>query len=277
MRLFPRKVGNAREDAPWRRTPLPKSELILRNLRNGCAPSPLLSAPFVNDLSLFRVDWLHCVDQGVALDWFGSVMWFLLSDSKYYGGRSRAERLDNMWSSIQAYYDRNKTDDRLHKLTLLMIKKKSRRSAPKLKAMAGVCRSLEGWVWEECNKLLSGGSDLEQAILEATNHLHGCYEALRKTVIFRRDAMTTHGKRFVLLYDALAQRRPAFFRCKPKLHLFVHLTEESDPKANWTYRDEDFGGTASRISRRRGAPMSTKAFSANVLDRFRMEPLVRVL
>jgi hypothetical protein len=203
-------------------------------------------------------------------------MWFLLSDSKYYGGGNRAERLNRMWSSIQAYYDRNKTGDRLHKLTLLMIKKASRRSAPKLKAMAGVRRALEGWAWEECNRLFSGGSELEQTTLAATNHLHNCYEALRKTVIFRRDTMTTNGKRFVLLYDALTQRHPAFFRCKPKLHLFVHLTQESDPKANWTYRDEDFGGTVSRISRRRGAPMTRKAFFANVMDRFRMEPLVRV-
>eukprot|EP00959_Pyramimonas_sp_CCMP1952_P043433 908307-Pyramimonas_sp.AAC.1 len=67
--------------------------------------------------------------------------------------------------------------------------------------------------------------------------------------------MATNGKRFAPLHDALAQRHLAIFRCKPKL--------QSDPKANWTHRDEDFGGAASGISRRRGAPMTTKAFSAN--------------
>ncbi len=113
---------------------------------------------------------------------------------------------------------------------------------------------------EECEKLLPGGSALETTILEGTRHLQACYECLRKTVIFRRHLMADRGVKFVLLYDTLATQLPRLFRCKPKLHFFLHLIEESDPKANWTYRDEDWGGTASRVSGRRGGYADHEVF-----------------
>ena len=269
-------MKDAREQAPWRSTTRTLKDLLLDNFAAGIVPTPILGFPGVRDLSIFRVDWLHAVDQGVGLDWFGAVMWFLISSTKFYAGASREERLRAMWRSINIWYDSHRVADRLHKLTLLMLKKDKSTSMPKLKCMAGVCRALEGWVHDECNKLLDASDGVEGAILHASNHFHECFELLRRSTIYRKDLMMESGRKFVLLYASLAEKLPRIFRCKPKVHLFLHLIQESDPKRTWTYRDEDWGGTASRLSRRRGARMGTKPFSSNTLDRFRMEPMIRI-
>ena len=64
------------------------------------------------------------------------------------------------------------------------------------------------------------------------------------------------GKQFLLLYVSLSEsdESKVFWRFKPKHHLFQELTEydNCNPSQNWTYRDEDFGGTVAAISRRRG-------------------------
>ena len=66
------------------------------------------------------------------------------------------------------------------------------------------------------------------------------------------------------------------FRVKPKMHLFLELCiSGSKPSLSWTYRDEDFGGTAAQLSRRRGGLLSAKATSHNFLLRFRLkQPLL---
>ena len=65
------------------------------------------------------------------------------------------------------------------------------------------------------------------------------------------------------------------WRIKPKLHLFLHLCSDGGrPSLFWTYRDEDYGGTVARYSRRRGGLLSARGMSEGMLDRFRMEPMI---
>ena len=46
--------------------------------------------------------------------------------------------------------------------------------------------------------------------------------------------MTAAGNQFVLLNAALGDHLPSVFRHKPKVHLFLHLVQEPDPRATWT-------------------------------------------
>ena len=157
-----------------------------------------------------------------------------------------------------------------------MIKKDKPGSAPKLKAMAGCTRALYPWLLEECHKMLDPSNGIDAAILEACVQFNRCCTAaLSKSRAYPRAAMKEHGQKWVLLYNGLAQRDPAVFRIKPKMHLFLHMLEDGDIRASWTYKDEDWGGTVSRMARRRGGVMTQKAFSCAVLDRFRCDPFHR--
>ena len=68
------------------------------------------------------------------------------------------------------------------------------------------------------------------------------------------------------------------WRVKPKLHMLLELCSEgSRPSTFWTYRDEDFGGSVSRMVRRRGGLLSVRAFSKSLIDKFRMhQPMLRI-
>ena len=40
-------------------------------MRNGATVSPMMGIPWV-DQDVWRIDWLHAVDLGVAADWMGT-------------------------------------------------------------------------------------------------------------------------------------------------------------------------------------------------------------
>ena len=112
-------------------------------------------------------------------------------------------------------------------------------------------------------------------------HLDQCYKALSHSSMFAADVLQKHSVKFSLLYVALerAHEGTKDFRVKPKLHLFLELCREGGkPALCWNYRDEDWGGTVSKMSRRRGGLLSVQAFSANMLQRFRMQqPVIRMM
>jgi hypothetical protein len=114
----------------------------------------------------------------------------------------------------------------------------------------------------------------------AMMHLDQCYKALSRSSMFAADVLQEHSVKFSLLYVALerAHEGTRDFRVKPKLHLFLELCRErGKPALCWNYRDEDWGGTVSKMSRRRGGLLSVQAFSANMLQRFKMQqPVIRM-
>ena len=61
-------------DADWRASRR-KTWDLLRALRaNGITTSPLFDVPWVV-VEIFKMDWLHCVDQGVAATHLGNIFW----------------------------------------------------------------------------------------------------------------------------------------------------------------------------------------------------------
>ena len=89
---------------------------------------------------------------------------------------------------------------------------------------------------------------------------------------FSADLLSQASRKFCLLYvevERFCQQRP--FRIKPKMHMWQELCEMhigTRPSLYWTYRDEDFGGTLARMSRRRGGRSSLRSVGNSVLDRF---------
>lgn len=244
-------------------------------LESGQDISPILFAPHVT-IDIFRIDWLHCADQGITADYLGNM--FRLLVSKCRGGNIQ-ERTAALWDLVQKYYKEEQVQDRLQNLTHLMIKQSKK--APKLRCSAAQCRALVPFAVKAAQELLDSAVPLEEAAKTGMYHLDQCYRALSHDSIFAADVLKEHSTKFALIFCSLEEYTgddPKAWRIKPKLHLFLHLCAgDSRPTSCWTYRDEDYGGSVSSRSRRRGGVLSVAAFSANLLNRFRMQPMVRML
>ena len=156
---------------------------------------------------------------------------------------------------------------------------KQSKKAPKLRGYAAQVRAFVPFARELAEELLSVHDPMENAARVGIYHLHQCYQSLSADSIFSSDILLEHSTKFALQYVALetAHAGTRFWRIKPKLHMFLELCMEgSRPSLFWTYRDEDFGGTVARFARRRGGLCSAHGMSKNFLERFRMQPMVRV-
>lgn len=259
--------------AAWRQRPMSNDDLLQFILENGATISPIFSVPGVTN-HIFRIDWLHCVDQGVAADFLGNI--FKISCQKMPGENIKI-RCAGLWARLQAFYTRNSVGDRLQNLVPTMFLQPKK--APKLRCSAAQCRAMIPFALE----MVAGFSDndaVESTAKLAVMHLDQCYKALSRSSIFAADVLQEHSVKFGLLYVALerAHEGTRDFKVKPKLHLFQELcSERGKPALCWNYRDEDWGGTVSKMSRRRGGLLSVQAFSANMLHRFKMQqPVIRM-
>ena len=121
---------------------------------------------------------------------------------------------------------------------------------------------------------------LHKAATEAGKYLAECYSCLSHDY-FDKDKFSSSARKFVILYGSLASLHPdqMVWRCKPKLHIWLHLCEESldSPALHWVYRDEDFGGTLAHIATRRGGANSPTAVSHMVLQMFYAKHQIPIL
>ena len=145
--------------------------------------------------------------------------------------------------------------------------------APKLKAYAAEVRGLVPVVGDLAKSCLDPADATEQCILAASAALRTCYDTLSSQSIFAGDLLQEAARKFSVCFVALDETVVGF-RVKPKLHSFQELTEMrqlgrgSTPKAWWTYRDEDFGGTLARLATSRGGPRSARTAGLKVLLAF---------
>ena len=260
--------------APWRQLPLTHWQLVAKiYAKEGSCP-PLYGAPGFRT-SVFAIDWLHCVDQGVAADYLGCLMHTILKEIP----GSEKDRLATLFKHVQDFYKRNGTDSRLDHLTAGMIKKNST-SSPKLRCKAGEARGLIGWISEACAKFLTRNTPEHRAATDAGGYLQECYSCL-SVAHFDRDKLAGACRKFLILYASLATlyTDQSVWRHKPKFHMFLHLSEESldSPTLHWVYRDEDFGGSLAHLGARRGGRNSASAVSHLVLQMFYAKNPIPVL
>jgi hypothetical protein len=242
--------------------------MIRRIRESGAAVSPIFGAPWV-ETSIFKIDWLHAVDLGIAADFAGNFLLHLVRH--HMPGENMKVRCGALWQRLQAWYEAEGVQDRLQNLTMGMLCK--RHSAPKLRASAAQARALTSWIHTLAQALLDNGNEQEVAMKSAAHHLYQCYQALSHNSFFFEEILRQSSRLFALQYVALERHSEGTknWRVKPKLHLFLELAASgSQPSLFWTYRDEDFGGTCVRMARRRGGMANPGPSSAGLLNRWRL-------
>ena len=107
----------------------------------------------------------------------------------------------------------------------------------------------------------------KDTVIQAISCLSAMYDLLSN---YTRSEMRHAAGRLALLLAALrdASEDP-LWRMKPKVHLMLHLAENlHSPAETWTYRDEDYGGSAARSMRSRGGTDTPKVAGENLLQKF---------
>eukprot|EP00972_Heterocapsa_arctica_P013823 2038852-Heterocapsa_arctica.AAC.1 len=107
-------------------------------------------------------------------------------------------------------------------------------------------------------KWLNKDDLMESSVIAHAQELNTCYELLGHSD-YNSAAMASHARRFAAMAIALESHTdPPGWQTKPKLHLFLELTEHSlpNPSSNWCYRDEDCGGALALHARRRGGGLT---------------------
>lgn len=274
----PAQVREVDEGASWRGDRLSHWELLERMVRNGVRVSPIFSVPWVQS-TMFRPDWLHCADQGVAADFLGNYLMYFVEHKM--AGANRAARCANLWLEVQGYYAANNVADRLQNLTVGMLAKAG--SPPKLRSSAAQCRALVGFGAHLAPRL-SPEEPIELAMRAAATQLQACYAALSASAVAPHASLALASRRFAAQYVALERAMldrgdAVSWRVKPKLHMFLELCSDgSQPSLFWTYRDEDFGGSCAHMARRRGGLLMPSATSKTLLTKFKiLQPPARIV
>ena len=261
-------------NAPWLQPDqrLDHWSFLARQLRLGKPIPPVFACPGF-DMSAVSIDWLHCADLGVAPDWLGN---FLFALQSRYPGASMDARLSNVFLALRAYYAANRIENRLDNLTMKMLRKKGG-SCPKLRCSAAEARSLIGFARVEAETHFNTGTLLDNTILNAAIELHNCYGCLSNfdTLLIKSSAT-----KFALLYSSLEQYAAReglhAWKIKPKMHMWLELCYSGvNPREQWVYRDEDFGGFAARMFRRKGGKWSSWAAGNVFFARFASKQTLR--
>jgi hypothetical protein len=201
----------------------------------------------------------------------GAKVWFSQNCFDLRSEEARHRIVQELYRRIVNYYTQNAVANRLETLTLNMIQK-STSQPPKLRARGAEARSLVGFVKLEAAALFTGEVGEEATAKVAAEHLHAMYENLSESV-FSHESLSTHSRRLAVLWRALEQtvgRDCVRWRMKPKTHMMQELCEQAahNPSLNWTYRDEDFGGTMAALVRIRGGRATPKRVGLNALTKF---------
>ena len=107
-------------------------------LSRGKKVCPLFGVAGVENY-IFRVDWLHSVDQGVGSDFLGNLFELILTKLP---GASKEARCKVLNKEMQAYYDVHRVEDRISEFTPKNIRSEASKP-PKLRGCnAASCRSL---------------------------------------------------------------------------------------------------------------------------------------
>jgi hypothetical protein len=272
-RVTPALLKDFSSSAAWRSQRLNNIGLLCRMQEQGVVPSSVFKIPYM-DSSIFAIDWLHCCDKGTASYFLGNLLWHCLP--KLEGG-NKGERVQSLWRRIENFYSRHPVDSKYDSMTLLMIKQPKK--GPALRGKAAEVRGLVPFGLELAQELLAAGSETDKTICECAKQLNECYNCLH-TNGFEQSVFQDHVNKFCMLYAALDSTTldEKSWKIKPKFHLMAEMgMDDTCPSVVWTYRDEDFGGTAAALSRRRGGKHSVISTSITFLTKFLASNRIPVL
>ena len=272
-------MADADTTAEWRHQRLSTLEFIHRQKELGKKISPIFSVQGVSN-RIFRFDWLHAVDQGVAADFFGNALETLLPKM---AGDNKAAKRQTLNRKLQAFYKRHKVQDKVKCLKLKHFKRPSATQPPKLKMVsAAEVRCMTPFIKELTQEFCSDDCPQEVTVRLAARKLELCYIALAKTSLpAREELLQTCSREFAQLYKALHQKSTdgILWRPKPKMHQLLELCSEPgcDPTTSWCYRDEYAGGPISKVCRMRGRWNNLTYWSKHAFQMFYMKyPLPKI-
>ena len=258
-------MGDASETARWRHERLTNNEFLLRQPANGKPISPIFEAPFVSK-DVIRRDWLHMCDHGVGQDFAANVLKTL---SRVMPAGNHKQRVQLLFERIEKWYDDNHVTDRIHHLTPSAIQKSGK--GPTLNASAVCVRALYPFLKEASNALLDASKPEDRAVQIACDQLNRCKDCLSgDSDVLWSDILRESSKKFALQFQALRMTAEGKdWKVKPKMHHFLEMCADGQkPSMSWTYRDEDYGGSIAKMSRRRGGKKSAKSWSAQTMTLF---------
>ena len=173
-------------------------------------------------IDCFVIDWLHACDLGVAQDFLGNLIYFLLDR---FPGASKDKRLSSVFRSMQSFYRRYSVDNRLDTLTMGMLRKTDK------KQTKSQLPSLEHLL-EKPGLSYHGAWKLQKHCWTSPTHLKTPFSMIECSLLSRDlwnpQELATAGQRFLLLYVSLSSDsdpEEMFWRFKPKHHLFQELCE----------------------------------------------------
>ena len=231
---------------------------------------PLWSVPGVSS-HIVIVDWLHCVDIGVAADVLGNVLLELVDQ---YPGSDRHVRMRNLWKDISDEYARQAVpcDNRFPGLRLKSFFVTSK--SPKLKGKAAHIRYFVPVLDCIVQDKFPQDNIHNRTVVKCMHNLAECYSCLQD---FNADKFEISARRLGSLHCALEQEKLAAgiqkrWKVKPKLHLSLELSmhlclqrQRGNPRHFWTYADETHGGLMKTIAASRGGKNSSLASAYRLL------------
>ena len=190
-------------------------------LRNRGRVCPLLTAPWVKT-KIFRFDWLHVADLGVAPDFIGNFLEELMA---VVPGNGKKEKCRALTADLLGWYDDEQVQDRFDCILPTMFEPKN--GAYKMRGSAAKLRSLVPWIYKISVEMLDTSIPKYAAMAQAAYHLDQCYSAPSADHTDPQACMKERSVKFALQYvarhDFWNHVDDKAWRLKPKLHLFLHI------------------------------------------------------
>ena len=224
-------------------------------------------------LKMLFPDMLHVWNLGVARDLIGTAMKTILQDRIIFDGPNIDARLKQATESLRAYARANKYGLKMKRFTKKKLTWQAKKF-PEFKGSGSDAHVVGVWLGD----LLAPYSDSYRDICSlfwCSNRLvRVLYSADRFLVENERNTVKVLGRMFVQLYlnqAAQAVQNHVFaYRVRPKLHLFLHLSESIhsylNPRFYATWLDEDWLKKISRTMRL----TSTKTSQFRTMERWLM-------
>ena len=198
------------------------------------------------------IGWLHVCDQGITAVFLGGLFHLVLCDRTL--ARNEELRCAWLWAEVQEFYRNSGTTDKLHNLTVRMIKPK--KGSIELSGSVAQVRALVPFALQLVESWEDGGLDLESlGAKEAMKQLAICYRFLSPAL--ETGSLLDHALGFQQLLQNLHAISPKRWQLRPKLHMFLELAAKgSNPSSSWNYREESFGGSLARQAHVRVASLA---------------------
>ena len=180
------------------------------------------------DLLMLVPDLLHCVNLGIGRDLAGCVLKVILRDQQVFQGENVNLRLQRATDSLKAYARQHGHILRMKKLSKKKITWETKKY-PELKASGSDTHVVCAWLEQLLEPFRDTHGDFCCMLWSLNRCLRLLYAADWFLTDAEKDTVETLGgiftSTFLRMAAAAVQNNELMFRVRPKLHMFLHMTE----------------------------------------------------